>query len=36
MIPKGTSRGVETFFDGITFDPENPIAYLSSLKIKRV
>ncbi|HEY9700782.1 MAG TPA: CmpA/NrtA family ABC transporter substrate-binding protein [Trichocoleus sp.] len=33
-IPKGTSRGVETFFDGIKFDPENPQAYLNSLKIK--
>jgi nitrate/nitrite transport system substrate-binding protein len=36
MIPKSTSRGVETFFDGVTFDPENPQAYLDSLKIKRV
>ncbi|MFM7527816.1 MAG: CmpA/NrtA family ABC transporter substrate-binding protein [Nodosilinea sp.] len=36
MIPKSPSRGVETFFDGIKFDPENPSAYLSSLKIKRV
>ncbi|MEB3162809.1 MAG: CmpA/NrtA family ABC transporter substrate-binding protein [Prochlorothrix sp.] len=35
-IPSGTSRGVETFFDGVTFDPENPQAYLDSLKIKRV
>jgi len=35
-IPNGTSRGVETFFDGVKFDPENPEAYLSSLKIKRV
>ncbi|MBD2460220.1 ABC transporter substrate-binding protein [Oscillatoria sp. FACHB-1407] len=35
-IPSGTSRGVETFFDGIKFDPENPEAYLSSLQIKRV
>jgi nitrate/nitrite transport system substrate-binding protein len=35
-IPKSTSRGVETFFDGIKFDPENPQAYLNSLKIKRV
>jgi bicarbonate transport system substrate-binding protein len=33
-IPKETSRGVETFFDGIKFDPENPQAYLDSLKIK--
>lgn len=35
-IPKSTSRGVETFFDGIKFDPENPTAYLNSLKIKKV
>ncbi|MDM7938397.1 MAG: CmpA/NrtA family ABC transporter substrate-binding protein [Cyanobium sp. CZS 48M] len=34
-IPKGSSRGKETFFDGIVFDPENPQAYLDSLKIKR-
>lgn len=33
-IPSSTSRGVETFFDGITFDPENPQAYLDSQKIK--
>ena len=32
-IPKSTSRGVETFFDGIKFDPEKPEAYLKSLKI---
>ncbi|OCQ90898.1 bicarbonate-binding protein [Limnothrix sp. PR1529] len=33
-IPKDTSRGVETFFDGVKFDPENPKAYLDALKIK--
>jgi nitrate/nitrite transport system substrate-binding protein len=33
-IPQSTSRGVETFFDGVQFDPENPTAYLNSLKIK--
>jgi len=33
-IPASTSRGVETFFDGIKFDPENPSAYLDGLKIK--
>jgi nitrate/nitrite transport system substrate-binding protein len=30
----GDSRGVETFFDGKTFDPANPQAYLDSLAIK--
>jgi nitrate/nitrite transport system substrate-binding protein len=35
QIPTSTSRGVETFFDGVTFDPENPTAYLKSLKIKK-
>jgi nitrate/nitrite transport system substrate-binding protein len=35
-IPKSPSRGVEKFFDGVTFDPENPAAYLSALKIKRI
>jgi bicarbonate transport system substrate-binding protein len=35
-IPTSTSRGVEKFFDGIEFDPENPQAYLDSLKIKRI
>lgn len=35
-IPTSTSRGVEEFFDGTKFDPENPQAYLNSLKIKRV
>ncbi|MFM7426078.1 MAG: CmpA/NrtA family ABC transporter substrate-binding protein [Elainella sp.] len=34
-IPSSTSRGVETFFDGVKFDPEKPDAYLSSLKIKK-
>ncbi len=33
-IPKGTSRGVETFFDGKVFDPADPGAYLESLAIK--
>jgi nitrate/nitrite transport system substrate-binding protein len=30
----GDSRGVETFFDGKSFDPANPQAYLDSLSIK--
>jgi nitrate/nitrite transport system substrate-binding protein len=34
-IPTSTSRGIETFFDGVKFDPENPTAYLNSLKIKQ-
>jgi len=33
-IPKSPSRGVETFFDGVKFDPDDPTAYLKSLKIK--
>lgn len=33
-IPTSTSRGIETFFDGKKFDPENPQAYLDSLEIK--
>jgi len=35
-IPKSTSRGVETLFDGVKFDPDNPTGYLNSLKLKRV
>jgi nitrate/nitrite transport system substrate-binding protein len=35
QIPASTSRGVETFFDGVKFDPSNPTAYLNSLKIKQ-
>ncbi|NJN75698.1 MAG: ABC transporter substrate-binding protein [Synechococcaceae cyanobacterium RL_1_2] len=35
-IPTSSSRGVETFFDGIEFDPENPQAYLDSLKLKAI
>jgi bicarbonate transport system substrate-binding protein len=34
-IPVSTSRGIETFFDGTKFDPENPQAYLDGLKIKK-
>jgi nitrate/nitrite transport system substrate-binding protein len=32
----GDSRGIETFFDGVKFDPADPMAYLKSLKIKRL
>jgi nitrate/nitrite transport system substrate-binding protein len=35
-LPEGDSRGVETFFDGKTFDPANPSAYLDSLTIKHL
>ncbi|HIK38013.1 MAG: ABC transporter substrate-binding protein [Geminocystis sp.] len=35
-IPPTTSRGIETFFDGKVFDPENPEAYLKSLEIKNI
>lgn len=35
-IPTNTSRGIEEFFDGIKFDPADPMAYLKSLKIKTV
>ncbi|MBN8938269.1 MAG: ABC transporter substrate-binding protein [Rhizobiales bacterium] len=34
-VPTSDSRGVETFFDGVKFDPADPSAYLRSLKIKR-
>jgi nitrate/nitrite transport system substrate-binding protein len=35
-IPAGTSRGKETFFDGMVVDPENPQTYLASLPIKKI
>ncbi|MBB3972871.1 CmpA/NrtA family ABC transporter substrate-binding protein [Hansschlegelia beijingensis] len=35
-LPASTSRGVEKFFDGKVFDPENPGEYLASLDIKRM
>ena len=34
--PTSDSRGVETFFDGMKFDPAAPMDYLKALKIKRV
>jgi nitrate/nitrite transport system substrate-binding protein len=34
--PTSDSRGVEKFFDGKTFDPAKPQAYLKTLSIKRV
>ena len=34
-IPASTSRGKETFFDGKVFDPDDHMAYLKSLSIKR-
>jgi nitrate/nitrite transport system substrate-binding protein len=33
-IPATTSRGVEKFFNGLEFDPENPEAYLNTAKIR--
>jgi bicarbonate transport system substrate-binding protein len=36
IIPASTSRGIERFFDGVEFNPENPQAYLDSLKIKAI
>ncbi|BCL34140.1 CmpA/NrtA family ABC transporter substrate-binding protein [Nostoc sp. MS1] len=33
-IPPSTSRGVEKFFNGLEFDPENPQAYLNAPKIR--
>ncbi|MEY3827416.1 MAG: hypothetical protein RLZZ148_2235 [Cyanobacteriota bacterium] len=35
-IPSSPSRGVEKFFDGVEFNPDNPQAYLDSLKIKAI
>ena len=35
QIPTSTSRGIETFFDGVKFDPEKPEEYLKSLAIKK-
>ena len=35
-IPATDSRGVETFFDGVKFDPADPEAYLAKLEIKNI
>ena len=35
-IPATTSRGIETFFDGKVFDPNDPAPYLASLSIKHL
>jgi len=35
-VPPSDSRGVEHFFDGKSFNPGNPDAYLHSLAIKRI
>ena len=35
-MPAGTSRGVETFFDGKMFDPAKPEAYLAAQSIKKI
>lgn len=34
-IPQSTSRGIETFFNGVKFDPNNPMAYLNAQPIKK-
>ena len=34
--PKSTSRGVQAFFDGVTFDPADPDGYLAKLQIRKV
>lgn len=35
-IPPNTSRGIEKFFNGLEFDPENPQAYLNAPTIRKV
>jgi nitrate/nitrite transport system substrate-binding protein len=35
-IPPSTSRGVEKFFNGLEFDPENPQAYLNAPMLRKV
>jgi bicarbonate transport system substrate-binding protein len=34
-IPTASSRGKETFFDGVVYDPANPKAYLDGQTIKK-
>jgi nitrate/nitrite transport system substrate-binding protein len=36
QIPKTDSRGKETFFDGVVFDPADPEGYLAKLKLKNI
>lgn len=36
QIPTSTSRGVETFADGVQFDPADPQAYLDAVAIKNI
>jgi nitrate/nitrite transport system substrate-binding protein len=35
-IPASDSRGKETFFDGVVFDPADPEGYLAKLEIKNI
>lgn len=35
-IPPSTSRGVEKFFNGLEFDPENPQLYLKAPKVRNI
>lgn len=35
-MPAGPSRGVERFFNGVTFDPAKPADYLAGLSIKKL
>jgi nitrate/nitrite transport system substrate-binding protein len=35
-IPASDSRGVEKFFDGVEFNPDDPEGYLAKLKIKNI
>lgn len=36
QIPRTDSRGKETFFDGVVFDPEDPEGYLKKLAIHNI